>query len=155
MNEDCSFSEAVKENPPSFLTQMPKFSDIDLQNLLNSKTKGLIYVMNPKFGYSVKFLPEVIDFAQAHSLKITLLVTKRGVSKKGLERQMATVTANLNSKIEPIKVNDSLELSMRQMELHSPSLIFYQKGRLAAEPVIGVHPAKSLSKILKQTMKEI
>lgn len=134
----------LKEEPYALKT----FKDNDFKKIIK-KGKGVIYIMNPSFRYSIKFLPEVAQFAKDKNLELTPLFASRSKFRKNISRTLAS--KNLTS--EAFKINRSLEIKMRQLELHSPSYLFYKNGKIIKEHLIGVHTVSSLNKFYKKFVR--
>lgn len=145
---ECNLSLLYNNNLKTRKYSQKTFNDENLKLLIN-KGRGIIYIINPSFRYSIKYLPEVIDFAKENKIELTVLFSSRSKLGKNLSRSLASDFLTKDS----FKINRSLELKIRQLELHSPSYAFYKNGRLLNDNLIGVHTTSGLKNFYKKNMR--
>jgi len=139
------------------------FSDADLKRVLKTNKKGVIYIWSPRMVYSVteftrfktqiekkgfEFIP-VLDHAVAADEAMAAL------KKAGVEFKVRTA-ANVRepSSVDYYKRLNSVELYMRNANLHFPTLFVYGNGKLQSRRIVGVMTNEGIGKSIDEIMEE-
>lgn len=124
------------------------FSDSTLKGLLGSKKSGIIYVWSPSMVYSTKFFGKLQKAAREAHLDFIPVVDKRTPRKVLAELQARHGHSFLKS-----KRLTSVELEMRNVEMHFPSSVVYSNGKLAPFNIIGVMQVPDFKREIDRDLK--
>lgn len=121
-----------------FLTSTgSRFSDADLSKILRAKKNALIYVYSPKMTYSAKNIDTFVSIAKKLKLQFVPLVSST-VSASEFEHDLG--------KKFPFKYKrlNSVELTMREMQVHFPTSLVVYNGKIIEPTIVGVMQSKDL-----------
>lgn len=148
-NKSCKMKE--KKGPGFAFSNTPAvpgetFSDSDLKQLLEVKGKGLIYIWSPRMVYSVTEFARFRALAEKKKMEfIPILDHNADVAeaKAALEKAGAIKVRSASVDREPSSVNfyrklNSVELYMRNANLHFPTMYIYNEGKLNPHRLTGV-----------------
>lgn len=118
-------------NHPRVLKQTG-FHDRDLEELLQEKVKGIIYVWDGSHPRSLEGLEDTKKLAKRFGLSLTLL--QDGEISPEKEKKIKTIYGSTElNQLKPF----SLELKMRGLGLHYPHLFFFKNKRIMEQGLLG------------------
>ncbi len=106
----------------------PRFTDSDLLRILQSKQNALIYVYTPKMTYSIQMAKKFQQVAEKLNLRFIPLVAS-DITKKKFQQSLGKTFAFKYQRL------NSIELTMRETQVHFPTSLIIYKGQII-EPVI-------------------
>ncbi len=103
-----------------------RFTDQDLlAKLRDHKEKGMIYTWSPNMRWSIEGIAEIKAAAKKMNIPLTVLVSPRA-SKQSIDELVQSGKV----KSSDTKMHSSVELVMRGISLHDPSLLVWKNGQL-------------------------
>lgn len=133
---------AEVQSPSKVRSGISVFRDSDLESMLKSKTRGVIFAWSPHDPASVEALAEVNQAAAAESLPLVALV-----DSSADPQAIAAAVRKLGLKNEQVKLFDSFDLSMRNLSAHFPSWMVFSKGRLVSSAHRGFETSKGYQEL--------
>lgn len=126
-------------------TKEKSFSDQDLEKLLADHPQGgLILLWSPGMEYSLVAIKNAQKAAQDLKLPLQILLDPDANPQAARESlQNAGLEASL------LQVSQSLELFLRGMHNHFPSMQYYQKGRFTKDMLPGLMTAEGYTRYVK------
>jgi hypothetical protein len=140
------------------------FSDADLSQLLKSKKKGVIYIWSPRMVYSVteftRFRAAIqkkgFDFTPVLDHAVDVGEAKDAMKSAGVELKLRTAGVNREpSSADFYRKLNSVDLYMRNANLHFPTMFVYANGKVHPRRLTGVLNNEGLDKALDQWMEEL
>jgi len=124
-DQKCQASLAVKTHP-SPQNAVGKFNDAELQKQVKANKKGMVYVWSANMPWSVEGIASIRETANKMNIPLTVLMSPSSdisLTAKLVKEKKVT--------LEDARTYHSVELVMRGMSLHDPSLLIWKNGKLA------------------------
>lgn len=147
-SQNCSSTIQVQEVRPLEKTD-GLFTDKDLSQLIESGEPGIIYTWSPDFVYSM----------QAHDA--FMKISKRIDTKVTTVRDPRTPDSQLQSRTKNYTVNpkdpkiESYELLLRNVSLHYPKVLVFNKKKLSTKELTGVYSDEHWEKLVKAEIEAL
>lgn len=121
--KDCKIETSLFSNPADILKG--RFTDVDLLKYMNESKTGLVYTWSPNMPWSIQGIKEIKQAAKELNVPVKIFLSSGSDQKLVKDLLDTKVVA-----AEDAKEHASLELTMRGMTMHDPSLIWFKEGRL-------------------------
>lgn len=125
------------------------FTDADLEALLKSKKKGVLYLWSPNMTYSVTEFRLFRDVAKKRKMEFIPI----------LDHQAKFVDAKAAAKVVGVDVSGrklaSVDLYMRHGTLHFPTVFVFANGKIHQKRIVGILTATDFDKMLGEWLKEL
>ena len=141
----CREASSFEPRPPS---PERAFSDRDLQALVASAPRGVIFVWSPHMPLSVDAYRTVSDVARHMGLSFTAL--RDPMSDAVYAESVAREAGMPASALRPFA---SVELSLRQATLHAPALLVFAHGRFSGLAVPGYREAAGFEAAISERLR--
>jgi hypothetical protein len=105
-------------------------TDHDVESILRSNDAGVFYAWSPHMPLSVDGWEEIRSAAEALGIAVTPVLSSH--ANIGYARDRAL---RIDMPASGFALNQSVELNMRDLNVHAPAILVYSRGRFAS-PVI-------------------
>lgn len=147
--KDCKPEVRTQARPLDEKKMDAGFSDEKLAKILKKTKQGLVYAWSPSMQLSIRGVNEVRKVAK--DLKMDLVVVVDPAARKD------DVAAVIKKNKWPANYNQrmvSIELVMRNMPMHYPSLLVFKKGRFVSNVFPGYEAPELLKPYLTSKLEE-
>lgn len=140
------------------------FTDADLKRLLQEKKQGVIYLWSPRMTYSVtefnrfrKVIAEKnIEFIAVLDHNADVREAKDALQKAGVEIPLRTSsTGREPSSVHLFRQMNSVELYMRNSNLHYPTMYVFKNGQMNPRRIVGVLTDQDIGKAVDEWMGDL
>jgi hypothetical protein len=149
---DSSCGIQKQNTKPNFVesTKTEKlFTDNDLEKLLQSKKRGLIYLWSPRMPYSVTDFKKFRKAADRMHLDFIPLLAPNVPLSEALEALKVQKVEFKGQKMA------SLELRMLNGDLHYPSFFVFGFGALNPKRIVGIFKNDDFDEIIQLRIREL
>ena len=122
----CTPRTAVRVRSYNADSMRNTFTDTSLDSLMRVNARGMVYVWSPRMPLSVTGLTEARAAAQMLGISFTAVVAETNDAEL---RELTTRVPNVISANDEQRM-ESLELVYRNANIHYPTALFYQDGRI-------------------------
>lgn|GEM_PF-2970511 len=124
-DQACKPSLTVSSHPNPAIFK-DRFTDKDLLTKLKvHQQKGMIYTWSPNMRWSIEGIAEIKAVAKKMNIPLTVLVSPRAT-----KQSISELVQSGKVKASDTQMHSSVELVMRGMSLHDPSLLVWKNGQL-------------------------
>jgi hypothetical protein len=140
---------ATRQHPRLQATAGPRFTDADLVALLAAHRRGVVYVWSPHMPLSIAALRALREAAGVRGLHVTVVLARLP------DAAFAARTAAAHGwPADTLRVADSLELELRDVLVHAPTVLAYADGGIRGSAFPGAHTAEEYAAYLDRTFAE-
>lgn len=143
VSESCV--KRVKTFKPREKQNNTAFTDEKLREFVKKNRSGIIYSWSPHMPLSIEGIKEIKKAAK--KLDLPLLIT---LSPEGDLKWAKKVAKQRKLAANEVVPHDSMELILRGMTIHQPSIITFKNGKLARS----ARPGHEVSEIFYRELKE-
>lgn len=162
----CKIQETKAERPGYLKSAMGKknFTDKDLEKVLASKQKTLIYVWSPRMVYSLEFLgtfrkvaaKKGFQFIAVMDPNVPLTMAKLAAAKARISLRQDRMLASVDKKFQDASIHlASVELSMRNGMIHYPTSFVVANGKISNFRILGVKTEDFILQNLNKAMEQL
>jgi hypothetical protein len=162
---DCSkMRKTSKRSPMQRLDDKKNFTDHTLVEQMKKNKSGVLYLWSPNmsFSYSTGYgvdrngIGLIKKAVQQLGGEVALDIAMDPAAKQSqLDRILANPKVNQQLNASMLRPAHSLEVMMRGMDHHYPSIIVYSNGRIGKGMLPGVATADGYAKFIKKQIAEI
>ena len=136
-----------RDSRPRPAAATPRFTDADLTALVSSGRSGVVYVWSPHMPLSVDGYRAIATAAAARGFAVHAML------EPGADRAFAQASlARGGLPRDALRIADSVELSYRDVHLHTPVILVYARGRIAGDAWPGYHSADEYGGVLDRAL---
>ena len=147
-DQQCKVSTSVRQR------ELPddrgrSLTDVDVARIIGAGGRGIIYAWSPHMPLSVEGYPEIAAAANRLGLTVTPVLSSHANIDYARDRAQ-----RVGMPEEAFALNRSVELTMRNLNVHAPAILIYANGALVSPVIPGFRRATDYEALILRFLGE-